>query len=129
MLDTLDGAAQHMAQRVSLVVVAKAPLPRILVHAQERGWRGLRLLSSAGNTYNRDYFGESAEGAQMPMLNVFRRDGEVICHFWGSELLDAPTESGQDRRHIGSIDPHCTLFDFRPQRRGTDCSPCLCYCS
>ncbi len=63
MLDALDGAAQHIAQRVNLVVVAKAPLPRILVHAQERGWRRLRLLSSAGNTYNRDYFGESAEGA------------------------------------------------------------------
>ena len=46
MLDALDGAAQHITQRVNLVVVAKAPLPRILAHAQERGWRGLRLLAS-----------------------------------------------------------------------------------
>jgi predicted dithiol-disulfide oxidoreductase (DUF899 family) len=127
MLDALDGVAQHIAQRVNLVVVAKAPLPRILVHAQERGWRGLRLLSSAGNTYNRDYFGESAEGAQMPMLNVFRRDGEVIRHFWGSELLNAPTESGQDPRHIDSIDPQWNLFDFTPEGRGTDWYPELSY--
>ena len=43
---------------------------------EERGWRRLRLLSSAGNTYNRDYFAETAEGAQRPMLNVFHRDAE-----------------------------------------------------
>src|SRR5258708_10607860 len=56
MLDTLDGAAQHIAQRVNLVVVAKAPLPRILVHAQERGWRVLRLVSSAVHTFKRELF-------------------------------------------------------------------------
>src|SRR5207248_2780846 len=70
-LDAFDGAARHIMQRVNLTVVAKAELPRILAHAKVRGWRWLRLLSSAGTTYNRDYFGESEEGAQMPMLNVF----------------------------------------------------------
>jgi predicted dithiol-disulfide oxidoreductase (DUF899 family) len=49
-LDSFDGAAEHIAQRVSLAVAAKAPLPRILAHAKRRGWRRLRLLSSAGNT-------------------------------------------------------------------------------
>src|SRR6266704_896796 len=127
MLDALDGAAQHIAQRVNLVVVAKAPLPRILAHAHQRGWRGLRLLSSAGNTYNRDYFGESAEGAQMPMLNVFRRDGGVIRHFWGSELLYVPPDPGQDPRHTVSIDPQWNLFDFTPEGRGTDLYPELSY--
>ncbi len=43
MLDALDGAAQHITQRVNFAIVAKAPLPRILAHAHERGWRGLRL--------------------------------------------------------------------------------------
>src|SRR3989454_8002234 len=126
-LDAFDGAAQHITQRVNFAVVAKAPLPRILAHAQARGWRGLRLLSSAGTTYNRDYFGEDAEGAQRPMLNVFRRDGEAIRHFWGSELLDAPTEPGQDPRHVDSIDPQWNLFDFTPQGRGTDWYPDLSY--
>src|SRR5918996_981545 len=109
-LDSFDGAAEHIGQRVNLAVVAKAPLPRILAHAEERGWRRLRLLSSAANTYNRDYFGESAEGAQLPMLNVFRRDGEAIRHFWGSELLFAPPEPGQDPRHSDTIDPLWNLF-------------------
>ena len=36
------------------------------------------------------------------MLNVFRRDGDAIRHFWGSELLYAPAEPGQDPRHVGT---------------------------
>ncbi|MFL5592495.1 MAG: DUF899 family protein [Ktedonobacteraceae bacterium] len=126
-LDAFDGAALHITQRVNLAVVAKAELSRILAHAQARGWRRLRLLSSAGNTYNRDYFGENAEGAQMPMLNVFRRDGEVIRHFWGSELLYVPPDPGQDPRHTDSIDPQWNLFDFTPEGRGTDWYPELSY--
>ena len=55
-------------------------------------WRRLPLLSSAANTYNRDYHGETEEGFQRPMLNVFHRDGDTIRHFWGSELLYAPTD-------------------------------------
>ena len=69
-LDQLDGAASHVGQRVNFVVIAKAPLQRILAYAQERGWRNLRLLSSAGNNFKRDYQAESADGAQLPMLNV-----------------------------------------------------------
>jgi predicted dithiol-disulfide oxidoreductase (DUF899 family) len=126
-LDALDGAAQHITQRVNFAVVAKALLPRILAYAQARSWRRLRLLSSAGNTYNCDYFGETAEGAQMPMLNVFRREGEAIRHFWGSELLYAPTEPGQDQRHVDSIDPKWNMFDFTPEGRGTDWYPELSY--
>jgi len=75
LLDQLDGAVEHVSQRINLAVAGKAPLSRIVTWAEERGWRRLRLLSSAGSTYNRDYFGETAEGDQRPMLNVFHRDG------------------------------------------------------
>lgn len=126
-LDALDGAAQHITQRVNFAVVAKAPVSRLLAHAHQRGWRGLRLLSSAGNTYNRDYFGEDAQGAQMPMLNVFRREGEVIRHFWGSELLYASAGPGQEARHVDPIIPLWNLFDFTPEGRGTDWMPELSY--
>ena len=115
LLDQLDGAAEHAAQHINLAVVAKAPLPRVLAFAEERGWRRLRLLSSAGNTYNRDYLAETAEGAQRPMLNVFHRDGETIRHFWGSELFYAPTDPGQDPRHVGTIEPVWNLFDLTPE--------------
>ena len=114
-LDSFDGAAEHIGQRVNLAVVAKAPLPRILAHAEERGWRRMRLLSSAANSYNGDYLGESANGSQLPMLNLFRRDGEAIRHFWGSELLYATPDPGQDPRHSDTIDPVWNLFDFAPE--------------
>src|SRR5579871_2106651 len=64
MLDALDGNAKAISQRVNLAVVAKSPLPRILSHARDRGWYALRLLSSADNSYNRDYHGETPDGRQ-----------------------------------------------------------------
>jgi predicted dithiol-disulfide oxidoreductase (DUF899 family) len=120
LLDQLDGAAEHVSQRMNFAVVAKAPIERILAWADERGWRRLRLLSSAGNTYNRDYLAETPDGDQMPMLNVFHRDGDTIRHFWGSELLYAPSDPGQDPRHVGSLEPLWNLFDLTPEGRPSD---------
>jgi predicted dithiol-disulfide oxidoreductase (DUF899 family) len=120
LLDQLDGAAEHASQHINLAVVAKTPLARLLTFGEERGWRRLRLLSSADNTYNRDYHAETPEGSQRPMLNVFHRDGQTIRHFWGSELFYAPTDPGQDPRHAGTIEPLWNLFDLTPEGRGTD---------
>lgn len=127
LLDQLDGAAEHAAQRVNLVVAAKAPIERVLTFARERGWRRLRLLSSAGTSYNRDYLAETADGKQQPMLNVFQRDGETIRHFWGSELFYAPADPGQEPRHAGTIEPLWNLFDLIPEGRGTDWHEQLSY--
>jgi predicted dithiol-disulfide oxidoreductase (DUF899 family) len=93
-------------------VVAKTTLPRLLTFGEERGCRHLRLLSSAGNSYNRNYFGETAEGSQMPMLNVFHRDGQTLRHFWGAELTFAPADPGQDHRSVGTHEPLWNLFDL-----------------
>jgi predicted dithiol-disulfide oxidoreductase (DUF899 family) len=117
LLDQLDGAAEHASQRINFAVVAKSPLPRVLTFGREREWRHLRLLSSAGNTYNRDYLAEVASGAQRPMLNVFRRDGETIRHFWGSELFYAQWDPAQDPRHVGLLEPVWNMFDLTPEGR------------
>jgi predicted dithiol-disulfide oxidoreductase (DUF899 family) len=127
LLDQLDGAAEHVAQRMNFAVVAKAPLERLLAFADERGWRRLRLLSSAGNTYNRNYHGETAEGAQRPMLNVFHRDGATIRHFWASEMLYAPMDPGQDPRHMGAFEPLWNLFDVTREGRPADWNEQLSY--
>ena len=126
-LDQLEGAAEHASQHLNLAAVAKAPLARILAFAEERGWRRLRLLSSAANRYNRDYLGETAEGDQRPMLNVFQRKGDLIRHFWGSELLYAPTDPGQDPRHVGTLEPVWNLFDLIPEGRPVDWDEQLSY--
>jgi predicted dithiol-disulfide oxidoreductase (DUF899 family) len=117
LLDQLDGAVEHVGQNMNFAVVAKAPLDRVLEFREERGWRRLRLLSSAGNTYNRDYLAESPEGAQRPMLNVFHRDGARIRHFWGSELFFAQSDPGQEPRHVGTLEPLWNLFDLTPEGR------------
>jgi len=127
MLDGLNGNAQHIAQRTHLVVIAKSPLPRIVEFARSRGWANLKLLSSENNHYNRDYHGETADGSQMPMLNVFvKRDGK-IRHFYGTELLHAKEEKGQNGRHVDSIWPLWNLLDFTPEGRGSDWYPKLSY--
>ncbi len=120
LLDQLDGAVEHAAPLINFVVVAKAPLSRVLTFAEERGWRRLRLLSSAGNTFNRDYHAETAEGAQRPMLNVFHRDAGTIRHFWGSELFYAPSDPGQDPRHVGTLEPVWNLLDLTRDGRPVD---------
>ena len=127
MLDGLDGQVIHASQRINLAVVAKSPIQRIWQHARARGWRHLRLLSSADNTYNADYLGETADGEQMPALNVFVRRGGKVRHFYMTELLYAPEEPGQNGRHVDPIWPLWNLLDFTPEGRGTDWYPKLSY--
>jgi predicted dithiol-disulfide oxidoreductase (DUF899 family) len=117
LLDQFEGAAEHATQQINLAVVAKTQLPRLLAFGEERGWRRLQLLSSAANSYNRDYLAETENGHQRPMLNVFHRDRETIRHFWGSELFYAPVDPGQDPRHAGTLEPVWNLFDLTPEGR------------
>lgn len=125
-LDSLDGAVRHAEQRINVAIVARSPLPRILAAVEERGWRHLRFLSSAGNTYNRDYFGGSEDGDQLPMSNVFHRAGNTIRHVSGAELMFAESDPGQDSRHHGTLDLFQNLFDLTPDGRG-DFNPSLAY--
>ena len=127
MLDGLDAQAPHVTQRVNVAVVAKSPIARIREFARDRGWRHLRLLSSAANTYNRDYHGETDDGAQMPMMNVFTRRKGRIYHTWASEMLFVPPDRGQDGRHVDSIWPLWNVLDLTPEGRGKTWYPKLRY--
>ena len=51
------------------------------------------------------------------MMTVFHRDGEVIRHFWSSELLYAPADPGQEPRHLGTLEPLWNLLDLTPEGR------------
>jgi predicted dithiol-disulfide oxidoreductase (DUF899 family) len=119
-LDSLDGAAPHLSRGLNLAVVAKSDPDRIRNFAGERGWRHLRLLSSRGNAYNRDYHAETAEGEQMPVLNVFVRDGDQFRHTWASELMYAPRDEGMEARHVDSIWPIWNVLDVTPEGRFTE---------
>ncbi len=122
-LDGINGNAPHVIDRVNLAVVAKAPVQSIRSWARERGWNRLRLLSSGHNSYNTDYFAESAEWGQMPAINVFTKNQHGIHHFYNSELLYAPPEGGQHPRHADLVWPLWNLFDLTPEGRGKDWFP------
>jgi predicted dithiol-disulfide oxidoreductase (DUF899 family) len=126
-IDSLDGAAQHVEQRVNLAVVAKSPPARIRDVARERGWDHVQLLSSANNSYNIDYHAEGDTGGQMPVLNVFVRRDDGIYHTYATELIWAPRDEGQDPRHADSIWPLWNVFDYTPDGRGTTGIPKLKY--
>lgn len=126
-LDGLNGTWPHISDRINFVVVAKSPLERIRTFARARGWHNLRLLSSATNSYNRDYQGEDAKGNQMPSLNIFARRDGAIHHFFNTELLFAAKEPGQDGRHVDMIWPLWNMFDFTPEGRGEKWRPKLAY--
>jgi predicted dithiol-disulfide oxidoreductase (DUF899 family) len=126
-LDSLDGAAPHVTQRASLAVVVKSPFGRVKDVAQARGWRRLRLLSSSDNHSNRDYHGETPEGGQLPMLNVFVRRKGKIYHSYATELQFMPPDKGQNQRHIDMLWPLWNLLDLTPEGRRADWYPSLSY--
>ena len=127
MIDGLNGQARHVEQRVNLAVVARSPIARIMQFARERGWTNVRLLSSSDCTYNRDYHAETGDGSQWPALNVFVRRHAAIHHFYNAELLYAPSDAGQNQRHVDLVWPLWNLFDLTPDGRGEKWYPRLSY--
>jgi hypothetical protein len=101
-------------------MVAKEPITAIHDWGRQRGWTHLRLLSSSRSTYNRDYFGENEAGEQIPNLNVFRRVGDRIEHFYATELLFLQPRAGQHPRHVDLLWPLWGVLDLTPEGRGTD---------
>lgn len=142
LLDCIDGAARHVPQRAALYAVAKSPIARLAAWAHARGWSHLTLLSTAGNDYDAHYYGDTdaltpemrgergyEEGKvwDEPMLNIFVRDGDTIRHFWGSELVFASDDPGQDHRGLDFMDPVWGMLDTTPEGRGKDFFPKVNY--
>ena len=142
LLDCIDGAARHVPQRAALYVASASPIVRLAAWAHERGWDHLQLISTAGNRYNANYYGNTAsltaamrkergyadgETWDEPMLNVFHKAGGVIRHFWGSELVFAPEDAGQHHRGLDFMDPVWSLLDTTPEGRGRDFFPRVDY--
>jgi len=133
LLDSVNAGARHAAQRVSLYIVAKSPLARLVAWARDRGWSHLPVLSTAGNRYDADYFGDSsrvpAELRRLrdpqggpdwdeTMFNVFRLVDGKVRHFWGSELTWAPEDPGQHHRSGDAVNALWNLLDMTPEGRG-----------
>src|SRR5262245_37519763 len=119
LIDMWEGTIPHFeGLGGNLAVVAKAPIERVAAFARDKGWKNIRLLSAANNTFKRDYHGEGADGQQAPIMTVFKRwpDGAIRLH-WASEMFFEPADPGQDMRHMGTVERLWTLFDLTPSGR------------
>ena len=132
-LDALEGSTQHILQRINFVVVAKSPVSRL---RRSRGSAAggscaccrrpattttatisaIRPRSAPAMRDQQEF--KPGEEWDMPILNVFRRDGGTVRHFWGSELLYVPPEPGQEYRHNDLLDPLWNMLDVTPEGRG-----------
>ena len=64
--------------------------------------------------------GETPDGEQSPVLNVFTRDGDGFRHRWATELMFAPRDEGEEPRHVDLIWPIWNVLDMTPGGRGSD---------
>jgi len=127
LLSALNGEMPDILQRVAFAVIATSPIERMAAFAKERGWRHLKLYSSAGNDFNRDYANEKPGGDDNAAFNVFTRSGGTIRHFWGDEMGMETADPGQDPRGAPDPMPLWTILDMTPEGRGTDWYPKLEY--
>lgn len=122
-----EGNAADIGQRVSLVVIARSPIDKLLAWKRERGWRNLRLYQDLTGSYSRDYFGLLADGSEIPALNVFTRRDGTIRHFWSGEMGGGSADPGQDPRGAPDPAPLWNVLDMTPEGRGRDWYPSLDY--
>jgi predicted dithiol-disulfide oxidoreductase (DUF899 family) len=127
LLGALEGNGADILQRVSLAVIARSPIERLLAWKRERGWTWLPLYSDLTGAYSRDYHGVLPDGSEIPSYNVFiRRDG-TIRHFWSGEMTGDSADPGQDPRGAPDFAPLWNVLDTTPAGRGTDWYPKLDY--
>ena len=127
LLGAWEGNANDIAQRISLVVVARSPVQRLIDWKRERGWKALRLYSDLNDNYSRDYFGLLPDGSEIPSFNVFTRQDGTIRHFWSGEMTSQTADPGQDPRGAPDFAPLWNVLDTTPEGRGGDWYPKLDY--
>jgi predicted dithiol-disulfide oxidoreductase (DUF899 family) len=130
--DHVDGATPHLAARdVSLVMVSRAPLPKIAAFKRRMGWR-FPWVSSHGNSFNHDfhvYFTpeERAKGevyhnyttepfpsSDAPGVSVFYKDRET------GEIFHTYSTFG---RGLDAMVGTYVLLDMVPKGRDEDALP------
>jgi predicted dithiol-disulfide oxidoreductase (DUF899 family) len=127
LLNTMEGNAADILQKVALAVVAGSPIERLKSWKKERGWSDLPLYTDLNGDYSRDYHGVLPDGSEIPAYNVFTRRDGTIRHFWGSEMTGDMADPGQDPRGAPDFAILWNVLDTTPEGRGTDWYPKLEY--
>jgi predicted dithiol-disulfide oxidoreductase (DUF899 family) len=121
--DGYDGVIPHLRERLNFGVVVAGDVELFAEHARSRGWRNLRLLSSSGTSFKRDFGMQNAEGGQSPGVSVFTlaANGTPRHFYTGGALMADGHFRGMDL-----LSPVWSFFDLTPQGRG-DWWPSLSY--
>ncbi len=122
-VDGFNGVSQHIDQKVKIAVVAEAEIGVLRSWGRTRGWRDLRLLSSAGSSFKTDLNFQDEEGRQLSGVSVFgRAAGGSPGHFYSASAIMGAGEV----RGIDLLTPVWSLLDLTPGGRG-EWLPALTY--
>lgn len=113
--DGYDGIVPHLRQRMNFAIAIAGDPTEFRAYAKGRGWRHLRVVSAADNTFKTDLKTESPEGAQEPAVSVFVResDGRVRHTYTGGALYSTGKFRGMDL-----LSPLWSFLDLTPEGRG-----------
>jgi predicted dithiol-disulfide oxidoreductase (DUF899 family) len=114
-IDGYSGITRHLRQVMNFAVVAEAPIEEFRAWGRERGWQGLRLMSSAGSGFKTAMQFQDAAGNQWPSVSVFvRADDGAVKHFYSNCALMTPDIN----RGMDLLSPLWNLLDLTPAGRG-----------
>ncbi|MGI9385707.1 MAG: DUF899 family protein [Methyloligellaceae bacterium] len=121
-MDGFNGLARHLAEVANVALVAEAEIADFRALGRQRGWRGLRLVSSENTTFKADLNFENADKAQWPGVSVFvLKDGAVWHSYSASAIM-----SENEFRGLDMLNPLWNLLDLTPEGRG-DWMPKMTY--
>jgi predicted dithiol-disulfide oxidoreductase (DUF899 family) len=115
-LNSWNGTAINLKQRVAVVVTARSPIDRLVHYKSQRAYTNLPFVSDSSGEYTRTFV--NAEDADVPGFSVFtKRDGKVH-HFYSGEMNGEMADPGQDPRGAPDADPLWLMLDMTPEGRG-----------
>ena len=106
---------------MGIAFTARSPLERLVEAKRALGMPDLPVYSDVSGDFTRDWV--DPDDGDMPGLSVFRRDGDMIRHFWSAEMTER--DPGQDPRGAPEVDPLWAVLDMSPSGRKHDWYPDL----
>jgi predicted dithiol-disulfide oxidoreductase (DUF899 family) len=122
-LNSWNGTAVNLRERVAIAVSARSPIERLIQYKKQRGFDNLPFISDMSGQYTRAYV--SRDDADVPGFSVFTRRDGTIRHFYSGEMSGAMADPGQDPRGGPDLDPLWLMLDLTPEGRGTNWYPKL----
>ena len=120
-INSWNGTAMNLRQRVAVAVTARSPIERIVEYKTQRGYTNVPFVSDSAGEYTRTYV--NADDADVPGFAVFTKRDARIHHFYSAEMSGEMADPGQDPRGAPDADPLWLMLDMTPEGRGVKWYP------